>query len=504
MQGLDSESAWLASSWRELVGVIFASGISAIGTSFAMYGTSKNFLIVSTSRLVLNILPGSVVASIVWNFGDYSLALSLVVFGIFLASVTGSVSYTGFFLGARLVPSRPILAGFGGAVFLMGGAVTLFTGLFVPAVAPTIAGGAAMALVLRRPVTGETDQTTDRRPFLKTFGAIAGFNVAAHVVGLLQGRGSERPGVDRERSSGAQQLQESADSRTLDVGGMPGYVVDTDAFYKVDINPRPPVVAVDDWSLTVTGAVESERTFGYDDIQSLETVHEIKTLRCLGDSRNGEQIGTAVWTGTPIMDLLAETEPQGTHLMLRAVDDYYYSMPIEMVQDGMVAYGMNGETLPRAHGFPARVLVPNRWGKLNVKWIEEIEVIDGLDSGYWEERGWDGMEPVNTVVKIQAANRLSDGAVQMGGHAYAGTRGIERVEISLDAGQTWSDATLAEPLPGSDTWRQWKYEWQPQESEYTIFARATDGTGTVQTRVRSDPYPSGATGWTRYSLSVDL
>jgi DMSO/TMAO reductase YedYZ molybdopterin-dependent catalytic subunit len=503
---LGAESRWSETSWIERIAAIFASGVSAIGTSFAIYGTSQDFFIISMSRLVLDVLPGSYVASIIWNFGDYSLAVSLVVFGVLLALVTGTVSFLGFLLGERVAGTRPVIAGFCGAVFLMGGVATLLTGLIVQAIAPTIAGGAAMAFVLERPALGTASSEPGRRPLLKSVAVVGGYNVVTHVAGLLKGRGSQVPTLDSGGSDGqgdtVQAALDSAASKSLNVDGLPGYVVDTESFYKVDINPRPPVVSPDQWRLTVTGAVGEERTFDYESIKQRETVTEQKTLRCLGDPIDGEKIGTAVWTGTPLTALIEETDPQGAYIMLRAADGYYYSMPMEMAEHGLLAYGMNGETLPRAHGFPVRALVPNRWGKLNVKWLEEIEVIDQSASGYWEERGWNGMEPVNTVVKIQATNRLSNGAVQLGGHAYAGTRGIETVEVSLDAGDTWSEATLADPLSGRDTWRQWKYEWEPGASSYNVVVRATDGTGSVQTRVQSGPYPDGATGWTKLQLDV--
>ena len=497
-----------AATWRELFVAVFASGVSVVGTSFALYGTSQAFLIISTSRIVLDVLPGSVVASIIWNFGDYSLAVSLVIFGVFLAVLTGLLSYLGYLLGSRALEARPIVSGSVGSFVAIGTAAYLVGDSLLSVLGPTLAGALAMAVLLERERLPGGRSATDetRRTLLKTLGLVGGYNVVTHAAGLLRGYGQAVPElqIDQgERENAATKLDE-ARQNSFDVAGLPKLAVETDNFYTVDINPRPPVIETDDWSLTITGEVANERTFDYEAIQQRETVHEVKTIRCLGDPIDGGQIGTALWTGTPLLDLVDETDPRGSHLVLRAADGYYYSMPMEMAEHGLLAFGMNNEPLPRAHGFPVRATIRNRWGKLNVKWLEEIEVVDDFESGYWEERGWDGMETVHTVVKIQTSNRLSNGAVQLAGHAYAGTTGIDAVEISTDGGQSWSEATLAPPLSDPDTWRQWKYQWQPEESTYNVVARAVDGDGTVQTRVRSDPYPAGATGWTKLQLDIDL
>jgi hypothetical protein len=497
--------------------VVFSCGVSVVGTSFALYGTSRGFILLSTSRTALNLLPGSVVASIIWNLGDDAFALALVGFGFLMAGLTGSAGYVGYRLGRRVSPSWPAIGGFLASTALVGIFVLVAVGGIVPAVGPAIAGGLATVLVVEIQAGGggEPDGAS-RRTLLKALGGVALYNVVAHALGLIRGQeeipeaGSDPPQTNVSGEDGADEADPAeaalvgATEQSFDVSGMSGLVSEIGEFYTVDINPRPAVVDTDQWSLTVRGAVDQEREFDYEAIRSRNRIHRFKTLRCLGDPVDGKQIGTALWTGCSLGVLLDETSPAGSHAMLRAVDGYYYSMPLEFLDRAVLAYEMNGETLPRAHGYPVRALIPNRWGKLNVKWLEEIEIIDDFDSGYWEERGWNGMGPVNTVVKIQATNRLSDGRVQLAGHAYAGTRGVQEVEISLDAGDTWETAAIADPLSDPDTWRQWKYEFQPEQSDYSVAARATDGTGETQTRIKSDPYPDGATGWARLDLTIQL
>jgi len=84
--------------------------------------------------------------------------------------------------------------------------------------------------------------------------------------------------------------------------------------------------------------------------------------------------------------------------------------------------------------------------------------------------------------------------MQVGGHAYAGTRGIRSVEVSTDGGESWDEATLSERLPADDAWRQWEYTYET-DSPHEVVVRATDGEGDLQPDEESDSFPSGPTGW---------
>jgi DMSO/TMAO reductase YedYZ molybdopterin-dependent catalytic subunit len=299
-----------------------------------------------------------------------------------------------------------------------------------------------------------------------------------------------------------QRLQQAAD-RSLDVAGdVPGLVSSFEEFYNTDIAQFDPDLSPGDWSVTVTGEVERELTLDFAALTDMPTEHRFVTLRCVGERLNGHKLDTAVWTGTPIAPLLDEVDPGGECgcVMLHAEDDYFVQFPVSALEDGFLAWGMNGEPLPQSHGRPVRVLIPGHWGEVNVKWLSEIELLDEAADGYWERRGWHGTGPVNTVAKLWSDTVLDSGAVELAGHAYAGTRGIDRVEVSTDGGDTWRDAELSEPLPGEDVWRQWRHEFTPSGS-HEVVVRAVDGEGTVQSEERSESFPSGATGWV--SKTVD-
>jgi hypothetical protein len=228
----------------------------------------------------------------------------------------------------------------------------------------------------------------------------------------------------------------------------------------------------------------------------MESREEFVTLRCVGESLNGRKTDTALWTVVDVAPLLERAgAPEECCVMLHAADGYFVEFPREALETGMLAYGMNGRDLPRGHGAPVRALIPGHWGEVNTKWLSEIEVLEEPADGYWEQRGWHGTGPVETVAKLHATNRLSDGRVEVGGHAYAGTRGVDRVEVSTDGGETWTDADLSAPLPGEDVWRQWVYRYEPPEEPHEVVVRAVDGEGRLQPEEESGAFPSGPTGW---------
>jgi DMSO/TMAO reductase YedYZ molybdopterin-dependent catalytic subunit len=284
--------------------------------------------------------------------------------------------------------------------------------------------------------------------------------------------------------------------------GITPIVVPNDDFYRIDTALVVPRVSADDWRLRLTGRVGSELSFTYAELIDRALVEEYVTIACVSNEVGGDLIGNARWGGVRLVEILeeADVDRDGTQLVGRSVDGWTAGFPTELAFDGrepLLALTMNGEPLPRRHGYPARLIVPGLYGYVSAtKWLEEIEITgwDEFDA-YWVPRGWAKQAPIKTQSRIDVPRRgaaVSGSPLVVAGVAWAPTVGIERVEVRIDEGE-WEAADLTEPL-SSAAWVQWRAELPAEPGERRIWVRATDGSGTVQTGDRRAPRPDGATG----------
>jgi hypothetical protein len=151
------------------------------------------------------------------------------------------------------------------------------------------------------------------------------------------------------------------------------------------------------------------------------------------------------------------------------------------------------------------MVVPGLYGYVSAcKWIVDLEATTfGAYDAYWTKRGYATHATIKTGSRIDTPRPFATvraGTVPVAGVAWAQHRGITAVEVQVDDGP-WQRAELA-PAAGTDTWRQWVHRWQATPGSHSLRARATDGTGTVQTARRADPYPDGASGWHSVSVTV--
>jgi hypothetical protein len=178
---------------------------------------------------------------------------------------------------------------------------------------------------------------------------------------------------------------------------------------------------------------------------------------------------------------------------------------------------MNNIDLPNEHGYPLRAIVPGFYGMMNPKWITEIELVDTTYEGFWQRKGWTNNGNNNIYSTIvtsgnqEITNRFpnlvnNDFAIgkptQIAGIAFAGEKGISKVEVSTDGGNTWKTAIVKDPL-SKYTWVLWTSMFTPKASgDYKIVVRATDKTGNVQTSSFADPFPNGASGYDAIDVPV--
>jgi DMSO/TMAO reductase YedYZ molybdopterin-dependent catalytic subunit len=470
------------------LGTAAAAGAAAVAGSYAAVGTGGGFVVVPVESFVVANTPGVVVLTAIATLGNYA---SLVAFASALALAV-ALCAAPVVIARRLVAARAAPSVLGP---VLSGTLVWFVLAAVTADPLSATGGGVAAGVVVAAAVGqrEAPAPAGRRRLLRAVGSLAGVGVVAYLLGSREE--STAPPVDEALAAAADDRLAEAAELELDVAELTPLVTDAEDFYEVDINVINPEVDAASWTLRLTGSVLEERTLTMDDIRSMPVEQRFMTLRCVGDTVNGEKMSTALWTGVPVDALLEQVKPAGTHVMLHATDGYYNEFPLEALRGGLLAYRMNGDPLPNKHGSPLRALVPGHWGEINVKWLTEIEVLSEEEEGYWEKRGWYGTGQAHTVAKLWTETRLDDGRVRVGGPAYAGTRSIDRVEVSVDGGETWDQARLSDPLPDEDVWRQWAYEFELTRDSHEILVRVVESDGTVQPEEENTPQPRGATGW---------
>jgi DMSO/TMAO reductase YedYZ molybdopterin-dependent catalytic subunit len=292
-----------------------------------------------------------------------------------------------------------------------------------------------------------------------------------------------------------------------------------------------PAFDANSWSLKIEGAVKNPLRFSYEEFLRLPSETKTVTLECAGNGRvylvpkvEGVQwqlgaVGTAEWTGVPLNSLFERTgiEPSAADIVLEGADageptkpskpgqpiTFARSIPVDEARNGgiLLAYKMNGEPLPQAHGFPVRAIVPGWYGMASVKWLARIVAVkqpyhgyfQTVDYAYWKHReGFPVRVPVTEMqVKSQIARPTVAEVIEKGttyrifGAAWSGNSPIVKVEVSTDGGKTYAAARLL-GKPVEQTWRLWEFPWQvpAKRGTHTVMTRATDAKGNSQPLTR--------------------
>ncbi|HEY3023533.1 MAG TPA: molybdopterin-dependent oxidoreductase, partial [Actinomycetota bacterium] len=379
-----------------------------------------------------------------------------------------------------------------------------------------VGGGAVAGWTLDRLTLRAADQPADagltRRYFLRAawFGA-AGMLLGASPLAALIFR---RPDPGRQRLHGVSATPSPVrvlphDAQFARVAGLTPEVTSNDEFYVVNEDVIQPDIDPAEWRLSIGGMVDRPLTLTYEDLKSLPVVERYQTLECISNKLGGHLMSNAAWVGVPVAEILdrAGIGSGVVEVAFGSAGGYSDSMSVAQALDEttLIAFGMNDFVLPRAHGFPARVLGVGTYGMKNPKWLTNIEVVDRPYQGFWEQRGWSKPALVKTTSRIdtpEAGATLSGDVVPIAGVAFAGDEGILRVEVSTDGRRTWNQALLKTAL-SPFTWRLWLYRWTPPgPGQYSIFVRAYDGTGAVQVRVEAPPFPTGASGIDGINVTV--
>jgi DMSO/TMAO reductase YedYZ molybdopterin-dependent catalytic subunit len=350
---------------------------------------------------------------------------------------------------------------------------------------------------------------TPRREFIEALGGGA----ALATLGYLGARAARAGAPSLSESAGiGTRLHQTAlhpTGRKSSVFGDLSGITPTADFYIVSKNiDGDPMVDGRNWTLRVEG--DNPYSLSLRELLAEPHVEQVQTLECISNYVGGSLISTGVWKGVPLHRLLERAGvPSGTvAVAFGCVDGYTESLPLEVAlqPSTLVADHLNAALLPDEHGYPARILVADRYGMKNPKWLTVVRPVHDPITGYWEGFGWSDQAIVNTTSRIDyplntqvlAAGEL----VPVRGIAYAGDRGISKVEISLNGGTTWQPVTV-HPAASRFAWSIWTFPWVPARGNYTLMVQATDGQGNLQGAWRSHgTFPSGAFGLDNVLVTV--
>jgi DMSO/TMAO reductase YedYZ molybdopterin-dependent catalytic subunit len=504
---------------------------AAFGLLSTLLGTAAGHLVASlrdvdtspvlaVGSTVIDATPTPMKEWAIRTFGDNdkTVLVGSVVLGVLvLAAVAGLLTLRRFAYGAALLVLLVAVAGWAAVTRPTAGLEDL-----VPSLATAVAGVAALWWLVRaadRTTSAAPTQTGDaprpgtgttRRGVLVATGVLAAAAAAMTGAGRLVTRYRSRP-EDVTLPAAADPAPALPAGLDDKVPGISAFRTPTDDFYRVDTRLDVPIIGLDGWTLTIDGDVENELTFTFDDLLAMPLIERDITLTCVSNSVGGKYVGAARWIGVRLTDLLdmAGVGSKADQIFSTDVDGMTISTPLDLATDGrdaMIALGMNGEALPREHGFPARMVVPGLYGFISAtKWITRITLTTYAEKdAYWTKKDWATDAPIKISSRIDTPRPLEQvkaGRAVMGGVAWAQRQGgVQKVEVRIDGGP-WQEARLGAD-GGNDYWRQWYLPWDAVPGDHTLAVRATDGEGDLQSSVRANPFPEGASGVQEISVSV--
>ncbi|HEV8045511.1 MAG TPA: sulfite oxidase, partial [Rubrobacter sp.] len=291
-----------------------------------------------------------------------------------------------------------------------------------------------------------------------------------------------------------------------------GYLTPNDRFF-IRSHAATPRLDAASWRLRVDGpGVERPLEIGYDAVLRLPAVTLTRALECAGNGRaffaerQGREapgtpwrlgaIGVAEWTGAPLREVLerAGIKASARDVMAESLDGVRMRRPLPVekaMDDALLVYAMNGETLPPDHGFPVRLLVPGWAAVASVKWLGRLHVAERRLYSPWNTEdyvltgGRSGQsrvpltsQGIKSALELPWPARLERGRHVVRGRSWSGAGSISRVEYRIGEGE-WRIARIFGPnVPGA--WARWSFLWDASPGRHEVRVRATDEAGNVQ------------------------
>eukprot|EP00095_Tigriopus_kingsejongensis_P002338 snap_masked-scaffold868_size86715-processed-gene-0.6 protein:Tk02338 transcript:snap_masked-scaffold868_size86715-processed-gene-0.6-mRNA-1 annotation:"probable sulfite mitochondrial" len=298
-----------------------------------------------------------------------------------------------------------------------------------------------------------------------------------------------------------------------------------------------PEIEGDQYELEVSGLGVHDKVFTLKDLKAFPKHTITSVIQCGGNRRSemnavkplkglnweGGAIGNATWSGAKLSDVLHASgvigsgEKRAKHIQFEGYDvgadgspygaSIHYEKGINPYEDVLLAYEMNGEPVPRDHGFPIRVVVPGVVGARNVKWLNRIIIADHESESHWQQNdykgfnpsvSWDNVDfskaaaiqsmPVTSAICSPSGDALvKSGKLSLKGYAWSGGGSkIIRVDITADGGRTWQDARLLKQEAVSEPhhygWTLWQVEVDVPKGtdQVEVWSKAVDSNYNVQ------------------------
>lgn len=327
-------------------------------------------------------------------------------------------------------------------------------------------------------------------------------------------------------------------------------ITPTDRLYIRNNLPAPNAAFIGEpnaWKISVEG-VGKPQSFSVAQLKTMGLETMATVLQCSGNGRgyfadkpSGTkwQVGAAgcvMWSGVSVRDLVAavggvtkgmvymtgtggEKLPEGLDPLSVIVER---SVPLSAMQDAMLAWEMNGEPIPLAHGGPLRLIVPGYSGVNNIKYIKQLAFTKEQTQAAIQKTGYRlsppgqkgdpsqppvwTMDPKSWITSpAPESGSVQAGTVQILGVALGGMNAVAKVDVSLDQGKTWKAARLVGPNLGKYAWRQFALGVTLKPGTYEIACRTTDANGKVQ--LATSPQNTGGylnSGWVSHSIKVTV
>jgi len=352
------------------------------------------------------------------------------------------------------------------------------------------------------------------------------------------------------KSSGAMIIHSSSTLETRRAAYGTSIITPTSQLYIRNNLPAPDAAILDNreaWSISLEG-VKNPRTLTLAELKTLGVETVATVLQCSGNGRGffpSKPSGTpwtvgaagcALWSGVPVRKVVAalggvsagmayltgtggEKLPDGVDPLSVVVER---SVPIAALDDALLAWELNGEAMPLAHGGPLRLIVPGYQGVNNIKYIKRLALTKEQSSARIMSHGY-RMTPPGTKASpeqpsvwemsvkswingpLAEQGTLKAGLTQIHGVAFGGTRGVKDVEVSVDGGKTWQSAQFIGPDLGRFAWRQFALSVQLPAGTHVLVSRATDTAGQVQAEQREENLGGyNNASWRDHAVTVTL